>query len=117
MTNENNVQYYLDLPYNINVQKINDESGSYYYARVTELDGCHSHADTPEQAYANVREVLRDHIEIKLEYGDPIPEPVTTELSGKFNVRIPKSLHKYLTERAEAEGVSLNQYVLYKLSR
>lgn len=112
MSNEKDVQYYMSLPYTIAMQK----SEGRYYIRVAELDGCQSYADTPEQAYANIQEVLRDHIEIKLEYGDPIPEPVPADYSGKFNVRIPKTLHKHLAERAEAEGVSLNQYVLYKLS-
>ena len=37
--------------------------------------------------------------------------------SGKIVLRIPKSLHKTLKERAAAEGVSLNQYMLYKLSQ
>lgn len=37
--------------------------------------------------------------------------------SGKLVVRIPRSLHKALKEAAEVEGVSLNQYMLYKLSR
>ena len=37
--------------------------------------------------------------------------------SGRLVLRIPKSLHKQLKERADLEGVSLNQYMLYKLSR
>ena len=39
------------------------------------------------------------------------------EYSGKRVLRIPRSLHKELKEQAEIEGVSLNQYMLYKLSR
>lgn len=39
------------------------------------------------------------------------------EYSGKLSLRIPKSLHKELIEQAKREGVSLNQYALYKLSR
>lgn len=39
------------------------------------------------------------------------------EYSGKLVLRIPHSLHKALKEAAEIEGVSLNQYMLYKLSR
>lgn len=39
------------------------------------------------------------------------------EYSGKLVIRIPRSLHKSLKESAEIEGVSLNQYMLYKLSR
>lgn len=38
-------------------------------------------------------------------------------VSGKIVLRIPKSLHKSLKEHAAAEGVSLNQYMLYKLSQ
>ena len=39
------------------------------------------------------------------------------EYSGKLVLRIPRSLHKSLKEAAAAEGVSLNQYMLYKLAR
>lgn len=39
------------------------------------------------------------------------------EYSGKLVIRIPRSLHKQLKEAAEIEGVSLNQYMLYKLSK
>ncbi len=37
--------------------------------------------------------------------------------SGKFTVRLPKSLHHALVERAEKEGVSLNLFVTNALSR
>ncbi len=40
------------------------------------------------------------------------------ESSGKLMfLRIPRSLHRDLKEAAEAEGVSLNQYMLYKLAK
>jgi predicted HicB family RNase H-like nuclease len=51
---------------------------------------------------------------------DSLPEPPAgpqrREYSGKFNVRVPKSLHAALASEAEAEGVSLNQLVLAKLA-
>ena len=51
---------------------------------------------------------------------DSLPEPVTSpqrrEYSGKFNVRVPKSLHAALASEADAEGVSLNQLVVAKLA-
>jgi Uncharacterized protein encoded in hypervariable junctions of pilus gene clusters len=37
--------------------------------------------------------------------------------SGKLSLRIPRSLHAKLKEQARLEGVSLNQYALYKLSK
>ncbi len=51
---------------------------------------------------------------------DSLPEPEVgpqrREYSGKFNVRVPKSLHAALASEAEAEGVSLNQLVVAKLA-
>lgn len=38
------------------------------------------------------------------------------DYSGKLVLRIPKSLHKSLKDAAAIEGVSLNQYMIYKLS-
>lgn len=40
-----------------------------------------------------------------------------TSFSGKFTVRLPKSLHQALVDRAEKEGVSLNLFVTNALSR
>ncbi len=39
------------------------------------------------------------------------------EYSGKLMLRIPKDLHRDLAEAAKRNGVSLNQYAVYKLAR
>ncbi len=39
------------------------------------------------------------------------------DYSGKLSLRIPRSLHMKLAADARLEGISLNQYALYKLSR
>ena len=39
------------------------------------------------------------------------------EYSGKIPLRIPRELHRDLAETAKDQGVSLNQYCLYILSR
>jgi predicted RNase H-like HicB family nuclease len=112
-----NLAYYMSLSYTIQIQHISDESGRYYYAKVLELDGCQSHGYTIEEAYQNIREAMEGWIESKLEWGDPIPEPAADEeYSGKFVLRLPKSFHRELAEQARKENISLNQYILYKLS-
>ena len=47
---------------------------------------------------------------------DPPVGPQRRDYSGKFNVRVPRSLHAALASEAEAEGVSLNQLVVAKLA-
>jgi len=111
------IDYYMKLPYNYIIQQVNDESGEYFYARVLELDGCQTTGETFDETYNNLKDAMKGWIETKLENGFDIPLPIGQEnFSGKFVVRIPKSLHYKLSIEAEQEGVSLNQYALYKLS-
>ena len=111
------VQDYLDLPYHIVIRHLNDETGAYYFATVQELDGCMSHGDTCSQAFENIREAMAGWIETKLANGFPVPLPLEeNRYSGKFVLRLPRSLHAQLASEAEQEGVSLNQYALYRLA-
>jgi len=38
------------------------------------------------------------------------------EFSGKISIRVPKELHQLLIEKAKDNGVSLNQFIVYKLA-
>jgi antitoxin HicB len=54
---------------------------------------------------------VRSWIETAREFGDPVSppsRPADDAYSGRWNMRVPKSLHRRLAERAKAEGVSLN---------
>ena len=107
----------MKLPYTRIIQEMNDESGHYFYGKILELDGCQSTGDTLEELYESLNEAMEGHIEVKLENNLNIPIPETADdYSGKFVVRIPKTLHQRLTIEAQREGVSLNQLALYKLS-
>lgn len=111
------VKDYMKLPYTRLVQEMNDESGHYFYGRILELDGCKSTGNTLEELYKSLNEALKGYIEIKIENNLPVPIPeASNNYSGKFVVRLPKSLHQRLAIEAEKEGVSLNQLALYKLA-
>ena len=73
--------------------------------------------DTYEEAYKDVKEAMESYIETRIANGIELPLPMDSiDYSGKFVVRLPKTLHKLLSKRAKEEGVSLNQYALYKLA-
>jgi len=42
------------------------------------------------------------------QFNDPLPEPGSSQASGRFVQRLPKSLHVRLAERARHAGVSMN---------
>jgi antitoxin HicB len=102
----NKVEEYLKKPYEIHL--ILDPTGG-FFVEVAELQGCFSQGETVEEAMAMIREAMELWIETALARGAQIPEPFAEErFSGKFVVRMPKSLHRRLVEQARAEGVSLN---------
>lgn len=90
----------------------NEKSG--YYARIPDIPSIFTGGISEEDALKNAREAIDEYIKICKEEGLPVPEP--KDYSGKFNVRIPKTLHRVLAEKAEEEGVSLNQLVVSFLS-
>ena len=115
--NKNDVNKYLDLPYTYLVNKVKDESGEYYVARILELDGLIGTGNTYQEAYDDISEAMEGYIETKLSNNIKIPSPLdSANYSGKFVIRLPKTLHKLISKRAKEEGVSLNQYALYKLA-
>lgn len=49
--------------------------------------------------------------------GEPVPDPLSARTySGKFNLRVGESLHRRLALQAAEERLSLNQYVVRRLS-
>ena len=100
------------------IKEMNDESGHYYYGSVLELDGCQSTAETVDELMKSLDEAMEGYLEVKLEHNYPIPLPQQDDsYSGRFVLRLPKTLHKRLSIEASNEGVSLNQWACYKLSQ
>ena len=46
-----------------------------------------------------------------------VPVPNQRHTIRRFTLRLPESLHRQLREEAEQEGISLNQYIVYTLTR
>lgn len=116
---EKPIEYYLGLPYTIElIQDTSDPDNPVWFAAVRELRGCITEADSYEEAIHQIRDAMLVWITDAVKSGDPVPEPKAEEaFSGKFSVRLPKSLHRDLVQQAEREGVSLNQYITTVLSR
>ena len=104
-----NIDYYMSLPYQ-EVIVAAKEGG--YVGYISELKGCITQADTKEDILAMLEDAKENWLLPALEEGIAIPEPQSEEdYSGRFNLRIPKSLHRALALSAKNEGVSLNQLV------
>ncbi|KYH30804.1 type II toxin-antitoxin system HicB family antitoxin [Neomoorella mulderi] len=115
------LSYYLNLDYPFIVKPLPQEEGGGYVVEYPDLPNCIGTGDTIEEAISMAMDARKCWIEASLEEGLPVPEPSIqrdplAEYSGRFPLRMPKSLHKMILENAKKEGVSANQYLIHLIS-
>jgi antitoxin HicB len=84
-----------------------------------DLPGCIGVGDTMEEALSEAEINKTLWIEAAEKMGAEVPEPseiFSNAYSGKFNIRLPKFVHKALVLKADEEETSLNQLCLAYLS-
>ena len=94
-----------------------DEDGC-YVAACSEIPGLSGLGESREEAATELSTALALAMETFAEEGKPLP-PATARhaASGQFRLRLPRSLHAQLADRAELEGVSLNTLVVTLLAQ
>lgn len=74
-------------------------------------------ASSQIEALQGLENLLSDVLADMEEQGEQAPQPFADRsYSGRFNLRIGESLHRELAIRAAEDGMSLNQYVIRKLT-
>jgi antitoxin HicB len=112
---EAQVQEVMKRPYRKIISGDADEG---FLIEVPDLLGCMTAGETIEEAVSMLPEAMALWLTVALEDGDQIPEPTPIpEYSGKMLVRMPRTLHQRLIERAQIEGVSANQLAVALLAK
>lgn len=104
--------------YGIEVRRRDLDGETVFEARVRELPDLAEYADTAAEAYELAVDAITTTTEVLAERGRsmPAPQEPVDDWSGRITLRLPKSLHRTLSETAETEGNSLNQYIVNVLS-
>ena len=106
----------MSLPYRLEI--VEDKSEGGYVASYPDLPGCLTCGETIEEVVKNANDAKKEWLLAAIEENIDIPEPDTLDnYSGQFKLRMPRSLHKSLANYALREGISMNQYCLYLLSK
>jgi predicted HicB family RNase H-like nuclease len=88
------------------------DGGEHYTAEILEFPGCSATGATPAGAYANLERAAEVWLTRWLNDGKEAPRPFTSkETSGRFALRLPKSLYVRASQAAARESVSLNLYI------
>ena len=100
---------YLARPYS---RILIPQEGGRFSAEILEFPGCFAEGETPEAAYANLEDAAASWLAACLAADTPVPPPLTNyEASGRFALRLPRSLYGRAAKTAAAEGTSLNQFI------
>lgn len=93
-----------------------DDDGS-YRGEILEFPGCIATGETAEEALRALHEVALSWLESTMSLGRAIPEPAhKSDYSGKFVLRLPKSLHRKASIAAERDGSSLNSFIVTSIA-
>ena len=88
-----------------------DPSGG-FSAEILEFPGCFAEGENAHEVCRNLENAAVGWLSVQLEKGETIPPPLTQhDASGKFLLRLPRSLHARASKMAVIEGVSLNQFI------
>jgi len=109
------VSDYLALRYPFTVEADPDVG---YFISFPDLPGCMTQVEELDEIGPAAEEIRQLWIEAEYDQGADIPLPSAPgDYSGKFLLRVSRSLHRSLAMSAEREGISLNQYAATLLAR
>lgn len=88
-----------------------------YVATCAEFPSLSWLAGSQVEALQGLEQLLRDVLTDMAAAGEPVPQPFAErKYSGKFNLRVGENLHRELAIHAAEDGLSLNQFVIRKLT-
>jgi predicted HicB family RNase H-like nuclease len=90
---------------------------NFHIASCLEFPSLSTDGPTPEKAISEIKKVVAESIKWMKEEGEEIPTPFgEKDYSGKYALRMPVDIHREAAIKAAEQGVSLNQYLLAKIS-
>lgn len=97
---------------------IQDSEDDVWTSGVLEVPGAINEGADPNEAITGAKEALEAILEVRLEDGLEIPEPLETrQFSGRMQLRLNPELHRRAVIRAAQENVSLNRWLAASIAR
>ena len=93
------------------------EEDGLHIARCLEFPSLIAHGDTTRKALLEIEKVVAESVKWMEEEKETPPEPFgLKKFKGNLTLRVPPEIHKSLVIKSAEEGISLNQYILSKIS-
>lgn len=102
------IHYYSNLDYPTTIKKLYDGN---YCAEIRLLNGCKGYGKTADEALENLEGIKETIVEMMLEEGKEIPEP-----HAEVFIKLPTPLRAELEKEAQKKHLSIDEYMIEKLS-
>jgi predicted RNase H-like HicB family nuclease len=110
MVTKKDLKYYLNLNWSYTIQQSTQAGKKFFIIRINELPGVCTDAKTIEKGMKDIQEALAATIELYLEQGDCIPEPIQKEkYKGNLAYRTTSERHYHLARLAQQRHISMNK--------
>jgi len=93
------------------------EEDNTHIARCLEFPSLMAHGDSSIEALNELEHVVTETIEWMTEEDEEVPEPFgLKKYKGNLTLRVPPELHKNLAIKSAEEGISINKYIISRIS-
>ena len=93
------------------------EEDNLHIARCLEFPSLAAHGRTVGAALKEIEKVVEESIKWMKEENEEVPEPFgLKKYKGNLTLRVPAEVHRKLAIKSAEEGVSVNKYILSKIS-
>ncbi|OQA15797.1 MAG: HicB family protein [bacterium ADurb.Bin363] len=93
------------------------EEDKLHIARCLEFPSLAAHGKTTEAALKEIKKVVEEVITWMLEENETVPEPFgLKKYKGNLTLRVPAEAYRKLAIKSAEEGVSVNQYILSRIT-
>lgn len=102
------------MKYEFRVYQMQVDDHLFWVAKSNVLKGCVGQGETSDEAISELETNENEWLITAKEFNIPIPpETIQTEqqFSGKTSLRMSRFVHEEAAKNAQAQGVSLNQYI------
>ena len=93
------------------------EEDNTHVARCLEFPSLAAHGNTSSDALQEIENVVNQTVIWLREENEEIPEPFgMKKFRGNLTLRVPPEIHKNLVIKSAEEGISVNKYILSRIS-
>lgn len=106
------LNYYMNLPWTYTIETDFEKGEKFFIVCINEFPGVCTDAQTIAEAMELIKDALQGAIELYLEHGDEIPEPLNQdEYKGNIAYRTSGRRHYKLIKAAQKMDLSLSQII------